>query len=187
MSDTKFDFNFNKKGTGHCNGHCSICGSIGVTMNTCPLNLYAINPQPKKHIYAGKSNGRLLNGSDFLDRINESCEEEERYPNFNGSTELEEWFEINDEVCSLISAYRDVMDENKINHYIIIGFITNIYSDELSTSILIKIPLYHKQYCNKPVYYLINLMDKIVECFEKDPTGDIKEPGISIMYSKTNP
>ena len=181
-SDSTMNFNFNKEGTGHCNGHCSICGSLGVTMNTCPLNLYSRNPQPKKHPYAGKTNGRLLNGSDFLNRIKDIDSEEERYSDFPGSDMLDDWFETNNEVCTLISMYRDVMNENKKKHHVMIGFITNCYSDELSTSIMVKIPLLYLNQQHK--YYLIDLMDRIVECFEIDPTCDIKQDGISIMYAK---
>ena len=30
-------------------GKCSICGSIGVTKASCPLNPSSKNPQPDKH------------------------------------------------------------------------------------------------------------------------------------------
>ena len=36
-------------------GKCSLCGSLGTTKATCPLNPKAKNPDPKKHPLANKS------------------------------------------------------------------------------------------------------------------------------------
>ena len=30
-------------------GQCSLCGSMGTSKTTCPLNLNAANPNPRKH------------------------------------------------------------------------------------------------------------------------------------------
>lgn len=179
----KYDFNFNREGTGHCNGHCSLCGSIGVRMNTCPLNVYALAPNPKKHIYAGRKNGRLLNGDNFLMRMLEPDDEEERYSDFPGSEEVEEYFEENSETCTLVSMYRDVRSEHKRDHHVMLGFQTNIYSDEYNTSVMIKIPLVMLVQSGD---YLIELLEDIVNCFEADPTSDYSRRGIQIRYAKTN-
>ena len=187
LSDKKkYDFNFNRENTGHCNGHCSLCGSIGVRMNTCPLNVYSLAPNPKKHIYAGRKSGRLLNGDNFLMRMLEPDDEEERYHDFPGSQKVEEYFEENNETSNLVSMYRDVRSEHKKKHYVVIGFQTNIYSDEYNTSIIINIPLDILVEASNPGIYLVELLEDIVGCFEEDPTADFSRSGILIRYAKTN-
>ena len=154
-------------------------------MLTCPLNLDAFNTNPEKHIYAGRKNGRLLNGSDFLIKLEGVCEEENRYHKFPGSETLEDYFENNEEVVSMSSVYVDTNDEKSRNHHIIIGFNTNIYQDDINTSVIIRIPLELQKYVDNPSNYIYNLMNDIVECFENDPTSDIKRNGITIRYAKT--
>ena len=183
---SKFDFNFNKEGTGHCNGHCSLCGSIGVRINTCPLNIYALSPKPKKHTYAGKKNGRLLNGDNFLVRMLEPDEEEERYHDFPGSQEVEEFFENNYETCSLASMHCDIRSEHTRDHHIAIGFYTNIYNDDYNTSIIINVALSTLQSATIPGDLLVELLEDIVDCFETDPTSDFSRKGFQIRYAKTN-
>ncbi len=139
---------------------CSLCGAIGTNKKNCPYNKDSISVDPESHLI-DNYNGRMPDGYSFLSKIDYPEEyDQTKSLVFKGSNLIDQFYNKNMEV---VEQHLNYIDYN--SDQVIISFKTNIYDDNLCISIYLKIP-------NKFVkdkYYLLHIIENIVDYFEEHP------------------
>ena len=154
---------------------CSLCGALRTNNKTCPYNKKATAPDPDAHLMDDYQ-GRMPTGYSLLSKIDYP----EDYDNtkskiFKGSDKLYKFLDKNAEIMESYLIYYDYHTNKAI-----ISFKTNIYDDELSIVVLMKIQ--EKLLLETSENYVTDLVSKIVDFFEDNPKKDFPLEEIDKKY-----